>query len=61
MRLRFNNGWPVGFEDFMTGFLIDNGRAQFGRPVGLAVAPYGSLFVTDDTNGVIYRISWAGQ
>lgn len=61
VRLRFNNGWPVGFEDFMTGFLIDNGRAQFGRPVGLAVAPYGSLFVTDDTNGVIYRISWAGQ
>lgn len=61
VRLRFQNGWPVGYEDFMTGFLIDNGRAQFGRPVGLAVAPYGSLFVTDDTNGVIYRISWAGQ
>lgn len=61
VRLRFDNGWPVGFEDFMTGFLVEGGRAQFGRPVGLAVAPYGSLFVTDDTNGVIYRISWAGQ
>ncbi|HEU4325194.1 MAG TPA: sorbosone dehydrogenase family protein [Roseiflexaceae bacterium] len=60
VRLRFQNGWPVGFEDFMTGFLVENGQAQFGRPTGLAVAPYGSLFVTDDTNGVIYRISWAG-
>ncbi|GAB4194908.1 MAG: sorbosone dehydrogenase family protein [Roseiflexaceae bacterium] len=61
VRLRFQNGWPAGFEDFLTGFLVEGGRAQFGRPTGLAVAPYGSLFVSDDTNGVIYRISWAGR
>jgi len=60
VRLRFQNGWPVDFEDFLVGFLAEDGRSQFGRPSGLALAPYGSLFVSDDTNGVIYRISWAG-
>jgi glucose/arabinose dehydrogenase len=61
VRVRFQDGWPVGFEDFLSGFLIDTGggKAQFGRVAGLAVAPYGSLFVSEDTNGVIYRISWA--
>jgi glucose/arabinose dehydrogenase len=61
VRVRFQNGWPVAFEDFLTGFLIDNGAAQFARISGVAVAPYGSLFVADDANGVIYRVSWAGQ
>ncbi len=61
VRVRFQNGWPVAFEDFLTGFLIDNGAAQFARLSGVAVAPYGSLFVADDANGVIYRVSWAGQ
>jgi glucose/arabinose dehydrogenase len=61
VRVRFQNGWPAGVEDFMTGFLIENGGASFGRPAGVAQAPYGSLFVSDDTNGVIYRISWAGE
>lgn len=62
-RVRYQNGWPVGVEDFLTGFLFDTpqGPAQFGRVAGLAVAPYGSLFLSDDSNGVIYRISWAGK
>jgi glucose/arabinose dehydrogenase len=60
VRVRYQNGWPVTFEDFITGWLVD-GQAQFGRPVGIAQAPYGSLFISDDTNGVIYRVSWAGQ
>lgn len=61
VRVRFQNGWPVAVEDFLTGFLIEDGGAYFGRPAGVALAPYGSLFVSDDTNGVIYRISWAGR
>jgi glucose/arabinose dehydrogenase len=61
VRVRYENGWPVGFDDFLTGFLIENGGAYFGRPAGVALAPYGSIFVSDDTNGVIYRVSWAGR
>ena len=60
VRVRFENGKPAGFEDFITGFLTADGKAQFGRPVGLAVAPDGSLFFADDTNGVIYRVSYQG-
>lgn len=57
VRLRFENGKPARFEDFLTGFLINNNKSHFGRLVGVAVHPDGSLLVSDDTNGVIYRIS----
>ncbi|MHB9132551.1 MAG: PQQ-dependent sugar dehydrogenase [Armatimonadota bacterium] len=61
VRIRFDaNGRPTGFEDFLTGFLTDNGTAQFGRPAGLAVMPDGSLLIGDDGNGVIYRVSYRG-
>ncbi|MEX2593985.1 MAG: hypothetical protein WD426_14515 [Anditalea sp.] len=58
VRLNFENGEPTGFDDFLTGFLVDNNQAHFARLVGLAVLPDGSLLVSDDTNGVIYRISY---
>ncbi|ODG99604.1 oxidoreductase [Nostoc sp. KVJ20] len=57
VRIRYENGKPVKFEDFVTGFLTKDRTAQFGRPVGLAISPDGSLLFTDDTNGVIYRVS----
>jgi glucose/arabinose dehydrogenase len=57
VRLNFENGKPTAFDDFLTGFLIDNERAHFGRLVGVAVHTDGSVLVSDDTNGVIYRIS----
>ncbi|HEY8944212.1 MAG TPA: PQQ-dependent sugar dehydrogenase [Polyangiaceae bacterium] len=56
-RLRFESGTPVGLEDFVTGFLIDAGRAQFGRLAGVTIAPDGALLFSDDANGVIYRVS----
>lgn len=61
MRVRFDpQGQPLGFEDFVSGWLLDNGRAHFGRLVGTAVAADGSLLLTDDANGVIYRIAYTG-
>jgi glucose/arabinose dehydrogenase len=57
-RVHFENGKPVRFEDFLTGFIVDNNRAHFGRLVGLAVHRDGSLLFSDDTNGVIYRVSY---
>src|SRR5712692_2678220 len=43
---------------FMTGLAPDpSGSDVLGRPVGVAVAPDGSLLVSDDGAGVIYRIS----
>jgi glucose/arabinose dehydrogenase len=57
VRIDFENGKPARFEDFLTGFLVDNNKSHFGRLVGVATHPDGSLLVSDDTNGVIYRVA----
>ncbi len=48
------------YEDFMTGFVLDNGDV-WGRPVGVTVAPDGSLLVTDDASNSIWRVSFTGN
>ena len=57
----FKNGKPSADPvPFMTGLVPDpSGQDVYGRPVGVAVAPDGSLLVSDDGAGVIYRISFA--
>ena len=59
VRLLFDDsGKPTGeYEDFMTGFVISD-KQVWGRPVGVAVAADGSLFVTEDGNGTIWRVSY---
>ena len=58
VRLLFDSaGKPTGeYEDFMTGFVISD-KKVWGRPVGVAIANDGSLFVTEDGNGTIWRVS----
>lgn len=59
VRVRFDTGGvPSGFEDFVTGFLIRGGEATFARPAGIAVADDGAILLTDDSNGVIYRVAY---
>lgn len=55
----FEDGRPTGtYEDFLTGFLLDPaGPTTWARPVGVLVLPDGSLLVTDDGNGRIFRVS----
>ena len=48
------------YEDFLTGFVFDNGHV-WGRPVGVTVAQDGSLLVTDDGSNSIWRVSYAGN
>ena len=59
VRLPFDStGKPTGeYEDFMTGFVVSD-KQVWGRPVGVAVAKDGSLFVTEDANGTIWRVSY---
>ncbi|HVT82159.1 MAG TPA: PQQ-dependent sugar dehydrogenase [Phycisphaerae bacterium] len=57
---RHQSGRASGeYEDFMTGFVIDNTRV-WGRPVGVAPAADGSLMVTDDGSNSIWRITYVG-
>ncbi|TDH23537.1 sorbosone dehydrogenase family protein [Segetibacter sp. 3557_3] len=58
VRMHFEGGKPVRFDDFLSGFLVNNNKAHFGRLVGLAMHSDGSLLVSDDTNGVIYRVAY---
>lgn len=48
----------VAYEPFATGF--HRGNEVFGRPVDLLMLPDGSMLVSDDTAGAIYRISFSG-
>ena len=57
----FTNGKPIGMlEDFLTGFAAD-GRDAYGRPVGVTVAPDGSLLVADDEGGKIWRVTYRSK
>lgn len=59
VRVRFDKqGKPEKFEDFLTGFLVENNKSEFGRPCGLIQANDGSLLFSDDDNGVIYRVAY---
>ena len=60
VRIRFERGEPVRFEPFVTGFLVEDGKAQFARLAGIAVAKDGALLVADDENGIVYRIAYGG-
>lgn len=57
VRLVFEDGQPTRFEDFVTGFLNPTGTATFARPAGITVDTLGALVFTDDSNGVIYRVT----
>ena len=66
MRVDFQNGKPMAIEPFLTGFLVESsdsptGWAQMGRLAGLAQGPDGALYLSDDENGIIYRITYKGD
>ena len=61
VRVHLDHGVPTGeYVDFLTGFVVNN-RSVWGRPVGVAVAHDGALLVTEDGNGTLWRVSYAGH
>jgi len=57
IRIRLKDGVPTGeYDDFITGFVV-NDNDVWGRPVGVAVAHDGSLLVSEDGNGTIWRVT----
>lgn len=55
----FSNGKPSGkMEDFLTGFIVDPKDDKVrGRPTGVTFLNDGSLLVTDDKTGTIWKVS----
>jgi Raf kinase inhibitor-like YbhB/YbcL family protein len=60
-RIRFDaQGRATKVESFVSGFMSKDGAGQYGRPCGVAVLRDGSILLSDDANGVIYRITYDG-
>jgi len=62
----FKNGKPSGkyevFADGFTGLAEIKGAAQAKhRPMGLAIGPDGSLYISDDVKGTIWKIVYKGK
>ena len=61
VRIRFDDaGAPTGIESFITGWLLEEGRAHGGRLMGLAATPDGALLLGDDANGVVLKVEYDG-
>ncbi len=55
-----HDGHATGeYDDFLTGFVTADGQV-WGRPVGVAVASDGSLFVTDDGSRSVWHVTYVG-
>ena len=59
VRVRVRDDKPVSVEDFITGWQPEGG-SRWGRPVDVLVASDGSVLVSDDSGGNIYRVTGPG-
>lgn len=53
-------GKSTGYETFASGWLDESTQKAWGRPVDVLMMPDGSMLVSDDQAGVIYRITYKG-
>ena len=61
IRIPMHNGHADGsYEDFLTGFVTKDGQV-WGRPVGVAIANDGSMFVTDDGSRSVWHVTYMGK
>ncbi len=59
VRVHLSGGRPTGYDDFITGWQRPDGT-RWGRPVDIAVARDGAVFISDDSGGIIYRVDGTG-
>jgi len=59
--VKIENGKAKGYNPFATGWLNENTQVPWGRPVDVLILKDGSMLVSDDLAGVIYRISYRSK
>ncbi len=57
MMVTLKDGKAVSYKPFLDGFCKDDGDVS-GRPVDLNIMPDGSMLISDDYSGSIYRITY---
>jgi hypothetical protein len=58
--VKLNKGKVISEQDFICGWLTTKGNV-LGRPVDMLTLPNGSLLISDDKLGVIYKVSYQGK
>jgi glucose/arabinose dehydrogenase len=58
MVVRLSGNEPLGYEPLVEGFLDEESGEAWGRPVDVEVLADGSLLVSDDEGGAIYRVTY---
>jgi glucose/arabinose dehydrogenase len=58
--VKLQDGKAISYEPFASGWLDEATQAVSGRPVDVLQMPDGSLLVSDDQAGKIYRITYKG-
>ena len=58
--VKVENGKSAGYETFASGWMDHATQKVWGRPVDVLILPDGSMLVSDDQAGVIYRITYKG-
>jgi glucose/arabinose dehydrogenase len=57
VRVHVQNGVPVSVEDFVLGWQLSD-YSRWGRPADVLVLPDGSVLITDDLSGRIWRVTY---
>ncbi len=57
--VHLQDGRAVSYEPFVSGW--QRGESAWGRPADVLVLPDGSLLISDDHAGAIYRVSYRGS
>jgi len=55
------SGAKAKIEPFLTGLLDEKKNESYGRPTYILQMPDGSLLVSDEHNGAVYRITYEGK
>ncbi len=58
--VKIQNNKAVSAEVFASGWLNDGTQKAWGRPVDILVLNDGSMLISDDRTGVIYRVTYKG-